>query len=124
MFFGQTPTDRTVITSGRFASADDALAAFNPVGLRIKRHPWVQDCPIVDAMVERGAVVTDADTYALLSSEGVEVETLASSVGREAKTFGRPTTIALPEVHDWANSGMDVLRMAFASTFWADLLST
>lgn len=124
VFFAQTPTDRTVITDGRFASEHDALAAFDPAGLRVKRHPWVKECPIVDALVYGGAVETEADTYALLCTDGVEVETLSSSVGREAKAFGRPTTIAIPEVQDWSNSGVDVMQKAFASSLWARLLSS
>jgi hypothetical protein len=129
VFFAQTLRDRTLIRQRRFLGKEDALDRL--VALRnesrpllIKPHPWQAVSDIVEALVEIGGEITDSNTYALLASPQVEVFTLSSSVGREARVFGRKVTIISPSVQDWAFSGVDVLRHALSPRFWGTLLAS
>lgn len=129
VFFAQTLQDRTLIRDRRFLGKEDVLDTI--VALRnencrllIKPHPWQASSDIVEALVEIGGEITSANTYALLASPKVEVATLSSSVGREARVFGRKVTIISPSVQDWAFSGVDVLRHALSPRFWGTLFGS
>lgn len=128
VFFGQTLRDRTLISNNGFAGQDDVLETIE--GLRagrpmlIKPHPWQPTSDIVDALVRAGGKVTDLNTYALLSSTPIAVASLSSSVGREARLFGRQVTTISPLVQDWAFSGVDVLHHALSPRFWGALLAS
>jgi hypothetical protein len=128
VFFAQTLGDRTLIRDGRFVGKEDVLerivsfARGRPI--LIKPHPWQPDTDIVEALVELGGDITDSNTYALLACPHVEVMTLSSSVGREARVFGRKVTTLSPSVQDWAYSGSDVLRHALSPRFWGTLLAS
>ena len=125
VFFAQTLRDRTLIRQGRFVGVED-LDALDLAGrpLLIKPHPWQPDSDVVQALIARGGKVTDCNTYALLASPQVSVATLSSSVGREARVFGREVETLSPGVQDWAFSGVDVLRDALAPRFWSALLAS
>lgn len=129
VFFAQTLRDRTLIKQGRFVGKEDVLGGFAALQgadhpLLIKPHPWQADSDIVRALVEKGGAITNINTYSLLTSPLVEVATLSSSVGREARFFGRKATIMNPGVQDWAFSGVDVLRYALSPRFWGALFAS
>lgn len=129
VFFAQTEHDRTLIRGGEFcgpAEALDGISSFRR-GRRIlvKPHPWQPESQTVQALVAgAGAELTGINTYALLADPRVEVVTLSSSVGREARAFGRRATILSPGVQDWAYSGIDVLRDARSAALWGRLLAS
>ena len=72
----------------------------------------------------KGARLTELQTYALIANPLVEVVTLSSSVGREARAFGRNASIISPSVQDWAYSGVDAMRYAASPTLWGPLLES
>jgi hypothetical protein len=128
VFFAQTSRDRTLIKNEGFCAAEDALAlvaeAAGGRSLLLKPHPWEPDNPVVHALVQAGARITEENTYALLSHPAVEVLTLSSSVGREARAWGRVAHIGHPVVQDWMFSGVNVHTEARSAVFWAPLLES
>jgi hypothetical protein len=129
VFFGQTLRDRTLIRHGRFAGKEDVLSGLAGLQdkdrpLLLKPHPWQAESNVIQALIETGGEITTANTYALLASPQVEVVTLSSSVGREARFFGRQVTTITPSVQDWAFSGVDVLRHALSPRFWGALFAS
>lgn len=128
VFFAQTANDRTLIHQGRFfgiSDLEDYLATiFRSANVFVKPHPWEKEAPVVRKLISEGAQLIDANTYAIISNRSVDVITISSSVGREARVFGRAPTILAPKVQDWAFSGVDVLQAARSASFWAPLLNS
>jgi hypothetical protein len=131
VFFAQTSHDRTLIRkNGDFVSTEEALKFIDTIlegrKLIVKEHPWEQGTPSTQALIsEFGGELCNFNTYAMLAAEqSYEVATLSSSVGKEAPWFGKPTTIAHPEVQNWAFSGFDLLQFARSELFWGPFLAT
>ena len=74
-----------------------------------------------------GASIAYEPTYALLADAGVTALTLSSSVGCEARCFGRNAMIPNPKVQNWSNKGLDVKRpdlhvCSRSTVLWHELL--
>jgi hypothetical protein len=130
VYFAQTPADRTQITrDGQFFFPDATVAAIEAKlknrRLIVKAHPGAKTHPIISLCQERfDAQVTNENTYAILASQcNIEVLTISSSVGIEAKAFGKQARIFSPDVLDWAYSGPVSLWAHRSPSFWRDLLS-
>lgn len=126
VFFAQTSKDRTLIRDGGFCGVIEALRGLEnlrgSMRLLIKPHPWEPGNPVVSALVDSGGCIADAPTYALLANPHVHAVTLSSSVGREARAFGRQSTVLSPSVQDWAYSGEEVMTSWVSPAWWASIL--
>jgi hypothetical protein len=128
VFFAQADADRTLINNGRFCDASDALNLVKDMlrgrPLLVKPHPWQNKSAVIDALVEAGGQITNLETYSLLSNSYVEVGTLSSSTGWEARAFGRTARIYNAAAQERIYSGVDVFRYARAECFWGPLLAS
>ena len=82
-----------LIRQRRFVGREDVLDGLAALRgekrtLLVKPHPWDANNAIVTALSGVGGKITNSNTYALLASPEVEVVTLSSSVGQEARAFG------------------------------------
>jgi hypothetical protein len=126
VFFAQTSRDRTLIRDRRFFSVDDFGIDFQEFlrsnNFYIKPHPWEPDTEIVRYLISNGAKLLDKNTYSIISCPNIRIVTISSSVGREARSFGRSPLILSPDVQNWSFSGIDVMRHSASGKFWAPLL--
>lgn len=129
VFFAQTNQDRTLIENGIFAGVNHALQAIQEKcsgrKIFVKPHPLQPDNPIILACInEFGAKIIEENTYEILSlPQDISIVTLSSSVGPEAKAFGKPTHIACGTVQSAAYSGPSSMVHGRSAQLWTDLIS-
>jgi hypothetical protein len=125
--FAQTDKDRTLINNGRFCDPNDAWIKESDAQRAAFTHQTsslaARKTQSFEPLVEVGGHITKLETYARWQIP-LSAITLSSSVGREARAFGRKVTILSPAVQDWAYSGVDVMRYARSPQFWGPLLSS
>ena len=130
VLFAQTPSDRTLIKGNFFAGAEEAIIAIERARdgrpILIKPHPWAPNNTVVDlCQVAFKAEITDINTYEILSHPAdIKVITISSSVGVEARAFGRPTIIEYPCVQSMAYEGPATMYHWRSSKLWAALLAS
>ena len=135
LFVHQMRRDRSQIRNGKFVSIDDfgeqtdALAARFPK-IYIKPHPLEKDTSIVAQLAARfeNAEVTGENIYRLLASERIaHVASISSSVGIEARYFGKPNTFLLGPPDGFGDDAIHAFTGVFdaflTADFWRDILS-
>ncbi len=127
VFFCQTIKDRTLIHNQTFAGTKEVQQWYEAIdkdfNLLVKPHPGQPQNPVIDFLEKAGGKITTENTYAILSAENTDIATLSSSVGLEAKYFGRTTTTLCPKTQSRAFSGINILRHARSPLLWGMILN-
>lgn len=118
LIVGQVPNDASCISGGRFASlvdfrAEIVAAASMHQGVYFKAHPLTDDKSVATRMREDWGLAvetTDESIYYLLSHPNVRhVLALSSSVGIEARYFGKESMLLLGDAdRSWRNDDPEV----------------
>ncbi|MDP2875637.1 MAG: hypothetical protein Q8O00_05585 [Holophaga sp.] len=135
-FAGQTPTDKALLQGKRMLSVLDYKAEFAALcrshpQVYFSKHPHVRslDDEILHFLSEFGNVeVCSHPAYLLLSSDRIKrVMTVSSSVGVEARYFGKPTTILFKPVINLGDryenrEYISVFHEFLSPHFWSQIL--